>query len=70
MVWLPHGVTREQIADGLHLLLALPVATSVSPAMTARRLSIQSTTSFGSLPGNASTPTGSRSLAENRCAPR
>ena len=36
--------------------------------MTARRLSIQSTTSFGSFPGHASTPTGSRSLAENRCA--
>ena len=33
----------------------------MSPATTARRLSIQSTRSFGSIPGNASIPTGSRS---------
>jgi hypothetical protein len=40
---------------------------SVSPATSARRLSIQSTRSFGSIPANASTPTGSRSPALNTC---
>ena len=35
---------------------------------SARRLSIQSTRSFGSIPGYASTPTGRRSPAEKSCA--
>jgi hypothetical protein len=39
----------------------LPKSTSVSPAMTVRLDSIQSTKSFGFCPGNASTPTSSRS---------
>jgi hypothetical protein len=45
-----------------------PKSTSVSLAMTAPRLSIHSATSLGNLPGNASTPRGSRSPAEYRCA--
>ena len=45
----------------------LPRSMSVSPATSARRLSTQSTRSFGSIPGNASTPTGSRSPALNTC---
>src|SRR4029450_1423989 len=45
-----------------------PKSTSVSPATTVRWLSIQSTMSFGRCPGNASTPTSSRSPAAYRCA--
>src|SRR5262245_14752233 len=45
-----------------------PKSTSVSPATTARWLSIQSTRSFGFSPGSASTPTSSRSPAAYGCA--
>ena len=45
-----------------------PKSTSVSPAITARWLSIHKTRSLGSLPASASTPTGSRSPAAYRCA--
>ena len=47
----------------------LPRSMSESPVTSARRLSIQSMRSFGSIPGNASTPTASRSPAENTCPP-
>jgi hypothetical protein len=47
-----------------------PRSMSVSPTTSARRLSTQSTRSFGSLPGNASIPTGSGRRQRTAAAPR
>jgi hypothetical protein len=67
----PSAISSRATPAGSHssgISSPWPKSTSVSPAITAPRLSIHSTMSLGSLPGNASTAMGRRSPGAYRCA--